>query len=42
MKWCELAHRCASSEGVGVVKLALHDVKTMSKIYKTKFPIWSL
>ena len=42
MKWCELAHRCASSEGVGVVKLTLHDVKTMSKIYKKNFPIWSL
>jgi hypothetical protein len=27
MKWCELAHRCASSEGVGVVKNMLHDIK---------------
>ena len=26
----------------GAVKLALHDVKTMSKTYKLNFPIWSL
>ena len=33
MKWCELAHRCASSEGVGVVKLTLHDVHFPSGAY---------
>ena len=42
MKWCALAHKCPSSEGVGVMKITLHDVKTMLKIYKKTFPIWSL
>ena len=41
MKWCELTHRCPSSEGVGVVKLRLHDIETMLKNYRNTFPIWS-